>query len=206
MRSKDAGLMERIKNYAEEYAMQHNGATPSSRDIAAALGITHVRSYRYLVAMDEIGMIRYENGVIHTDRIDKIESATSLSPAFADAIPAGTPDEVEGRVDEYVSIPSIFTDGRSGNYYILKVTGDSMVSAGIDSGDLVIIRAGWEAHPGDIVAALVDRKSSTLKRYLVDDEGPYLWAENESWDNEERFYGRNPGIQGVAVKVVKDIM
>ena len=36
MRSKDAGLMERIKNYAEEYAMQHNGATPSSRDIAAA--------------------------------------------------------------------------------------------------------------------------------------------------------------------------
>lgn len=33
MRSKDAGLIERIKNYAEEYATQHNGATPSSRDI-----------------------------------------------------------------------------------------------------------------------------------------------------------------------------
>ena len=97
-------------------------------------------------------MIRYEHGEIRTDRIDKIEPMKNLSPSFSNAIPAGPADEVEGFVEEYVSIPSVFTDGRGGKFYILKVTGDSMVSAGIDSGDMVIIREQADAREGDIVA------------------------------------------------------
>ena len=205
MRSKDRSLMDQIKNYAEDYAMEHGGSTPSTRDIGAAFNISHVRAYRYLRSMDEIGMIRYEHGEIHTDRLDKIEPMTNLSPSFSNAIPAGPADEVEGLVEEYVSIPSVFTDGRGGKFYILKVTGESMVGAGIDSGDLVIIREQTEAHEGDVVAALINHNSSTLKRMLRDDKGVYLWAENESWDDGARFYGRKFEVQGVAVKVVKDI-
>ena len=152
MRSKNRGLMEQIKTYAEEYAMSHGGATPSTRDIGAAFNMSHVSAYRYLRAMDELGMIRYEHGKIRTDRIDKIEPMTNLSPSFANAIPAGPADEVEGFVEEYVSIPSVFTDGHSGKFYILKVTGDSMVGAGIDEGDLVVVRRQLEATSGQIIS------------------------------------------------------
>lgn len=205
MRSKDKGLMEQIKTYAEEYAMGHGGATPSTREIGMAIGISHVSAYRYLCSMDELGLIRYEDGEIHTDRIDKIEPKTDLSPAYSNSIPAGTPDEIEAHVDEYVSIPTMFTNGRSGNFFILKVAGESMIDAGIDDGDLVIIREQIEAHDGDVVAALVNGTGSTLKRYLVDERGPYLWAENNGWSKKERFYGRKFSVQGVAIKVVKDI-
>ncbi len=205
MRSKDESLMEKIKNYVEEYALDNGGVTPSTREIGARFGISHVSAFRYLRAMSERGVIRYTNGEIHTDRLDKIELRKNLSPAFSNAIPAGPADEVEGLVDEYVSIPSVFTGGRAGKYYILKVAGVSMMDAGIDSGDLVIIREQEDAHEGDVVAALINNCSSTLKRLKRDDEGYYLWAENNTWNDEDRFYGRQFTVQGVAVNVVKSI-
>ncbi len=205
MRSKDRGLMEKIKAYAEEYALSNGGTTPSTRDIGAAFNISHVSAYRYLRSMDGLDMIRYERGEIHTDIIDKMDRNLKYAPSFAGAIPAGPADEVEASVEEYVPIPTVFTNGRSGDYYILTVTGDSMISAGIDSGDLVIIRRQVDARPGDIVAALIDHKSSTLKRLCEDEDGMYLWAENETWSDDKRFYGREFEVQGVAMKVVKDI-
>ncbi len=206
MRSKDHNLMIKIKSYVEKYAMENGGATPSNNKIGEALSIGRVNAYRYLKAMDELGMIKYQNGHIHTDRIDKIAPIAGLSPSYLDAIPAGTPDEIEAQVDEYVPIPSLFVGNQKGSYYILKVNGDSMVDAGIDDDDIVIIREGLEAIPGDVVAALVNGSSSTLKRYLRDDEGAYLWAENNSWNDDKRFYGRNFVIQGVAVKILKDVV
>ena len=204
MQRKDTGLMERIKDYVEEYAMENGGSTPCMRDIGAAFDIHHTTAYRYLLAMDELGMIRYERGKIHTDRIDKM-TGIRFSPAYIGAIPAGSPDEIEAQVEEYVPIPLSFVDGRDGDYFVLKVSGNSMVSAGIDSGDMVIVRAQIEAHEGDIVAALTNGNGSTLKRVRYDGDGAYLWAENDAWPDEERNFGRDFSVQGVAVKVVKDI-
>ena len=206
MRSRNRRLMEKIKTYAEQYAMENAGTTPSTREIGDEFSIGRVNAYRYLKAMDELGIIKYQNGRIHTDRIDKIAPIMEMSPSYMNSIPAGTPDEIEACVDEYVSIPSVFVGNQRGRFYILRVSGESMVDAGIDSGDIVIVREGLEASPGDIVAALVSGSSSTLKRYLQDGDGAYLWAENRSWDDEKRFYGRDFTIQGVAVKVVKDII
>lgn len=204
MQRKDTGLMERIKDYVEEYAMRNGGSTPCMRDIGAAFDIHYTTAYRYLLTMDEMGMIRYERGKIHTDRIDKM-TGIRFSPAYTGAIPAGSPDEIEAQVEEYVPIPLSFVDGRDGEYFVLKVSGSSMVSAGIDSGDMVIVRAQIEAREGDIVAALTNGSGSTLKRVRYDDDGAYLWAENDAWSDEERNFGRDFTVQGVAVKVVKDI-
>jgi len=206
MRSKDKNLMEKIKKYAEEYAFENNGNTPSTGDIGDKLGINRVKAFRYLKAMDELGMIRYADGRIYTDRIDKIVPASELSPAFLGSIPAGTPDEVDAMVEEYVAIPAVFTGSQRGRFFILRVTGESMTDAGIEDRNLVIIKESKEADAGDIVAALVNGTSSTLKRYMRDDKGAYLWAENESWTNEKRFYGRDFVIQGIAVKVIKDVV
>ena len=205
MRTRDTRLMERIKGYVEDYAMQNGGATPCMRNIGAAFGIHHVTAYNYLLAMDERGMIRYDHGKVHTDRIDKMTTELAFAPAYSGSIPAGTPDEIEAHVEEYVPIPLSFVDGRSGNYFVLRVSGDSMISAGIDSGDMVIVRAQTEAHEGDIVAALTNGSGSTLKRIRRDDKGVCLWAENDTWPDQKRHFGRDFTVQGVAVKVVKDI-
>lgn len=206
MRSRNRRLMEKIKTYTEQYAMENAGSTPSTREIGDEFSIGRVNAYRYLKAMDELGIISYQDGRIRTERIDKIAPITDMSPSYINSIPAGTPDEIEAQVEEYVSIPSVFVGNQRGRFFLLRVAGESMVDAGIENGDLVIIREELEASPGDIVAALVGGNSSTLKRYLKDEDGAYLWAENESWTDEKRFYGRDFTIQGIAVKVVKDVV
>ena len=88
---------------------------------------------------------------------------------------------------------------------MLEVRGDSMADAGIEPGDLVLCRQQETANTEDIVAAYIRGEGSTLKRLCRDDEGPYLWAENNDWSEESRFFGREFDIQGVAIKILKKI-
>lgn len=146
MRQKDPGLMERIKLFAEEYALKNGGKTPSMTEIGSRFGSSRSGAFGYLKAMDQRGMIRYENGMIHTDVIDKVEEPSQLCKGYTEGITAGTPEEVEGYVDSYFPIPPMFLDGRKGNFFTLEVIGDSMIDAGIDPGDLVICRECEEAR------------------------------------------------------------
>ena len=205
MRAKSPKLMKRIKAYIEQYALENGGNTPTNRDIGAALDISHVSVSRYLRAMNDLGMLEYNKGKISTELIEKIEVPDSLSESYADSIPAGPADDLTDLVDEYVAIPSAFKKGMRGKFFLLTISGNSMVDAGIENGDMVIVHRQETARVNDIVAALIDGHSSTLKRYLRDEKGPYLWAENESWDKEKRFYGRDFSVQGKAIKVVKDV-
>ena len=205
MRSKSPELMDKIKKYVEGYALDNGGRTPTTRQIGAAVGVTNVCVSRYLRAMNDMGLVRYNKGEISTDLIDKISISPKLAPSYEGSIPAGPAYEVDASVDEFVSIPTVFTDGIRGKHYILRVTGVSMVDAGIEPGDLLIIREQADARENDIVVALLEGSDNTLKRYCVDEDGPYLWAENERWSEERRFFGRDFEIQGVAIKVVKDL-
>ena len=204
MRSKDKGLMERILTYVEDYAMDNMGETPKMRDVGKALGVSHVSVIRYLRAMDELGMIRYENGKVHTDKIDKISIKSEASASFPFSVPAGIPEELENLADEFIFIPEIFTGNHTGKFFVIKISGDSMVDAGIDPGDIVIMKQQVDYREDDIIMALIEG-SNTLKRVKMDEDGPYLWAENESWTDEKRFYGRNFTSQGVAIRVVKEV-
>ena len=68
-----------------------------------------------------------------------------------------------------------------------------------------ICRVQETADTGDVVAAYIRGSGSTLKRYCLDDDGPFLWAENRKWKKEDRMFGREFDIQGVAIKVLKDL-
>ena len=65
-----------------------------------------------------------------------------------------------------IHISAIFGKG---DFFILRASGQSMIEAGIDDGDLVVVKKQVEANDGDIVVALVDNQN-TLKRYFRDDE------------------------------------
>lgn len=205
MLQKDRGLMDRIKVFVEEYALANRGKTPSMAVIGKRFGISRSGAFGYLKEMDRLKMIRYEDGVIHTDVTEKMFMSGQLCKGYVEGITAGAPNEVEGYVDSYFMIPPMFVNNRKGNFFALKVTGDSMIDAGINSGDIVICRESEEAAPEEIVAAYIRGEGSTLKRYCRDDDGPFLWAENHSWSEKERMFGREFDIQGVAIKVISDI-
>lgn len=79
-------------------------------------------------------------------------------------IAAGTPIEAISEVSHMVAVPGAMLSGR-GDHYALEVRGDSMIEAGINDGDIVVIREQTTADNGDIVVALVDGQEATLKRF-----------------------------------------
>ncbi len=95
-------------------------------------------------------------------------------------IAAGTPIEALRDESEMLSIPSSMVG--SGDYYALTVEGDSMMEAGILSGDTVIIRKASHAHNGEIVVAVVEGYEVTLKRYKQDKNTVSLIPENHNYE------------------------
>ena len=79
-------------------------------------------------------------------------------------IAAGVPIEAIGEVSHHVAVPGQMMD-RGGEHYALEVKGDSMIDAGINDGDVVVIREQDAADSGDIVVALVEGHEATLKRF-----------------------------------------
>ena len=95
-----------------------------------------------------------------------------------------------------------------GDFYILRAKGDSMVDAGIDEDDLLVIERNCPALVGDIVVALDEDNQNTLKRYAgYDEDSGYYILE---YENEEQYPGktiklRSFQVQGVARHVIKSL-
>lgn len=198
MRSKSPELMEKIKEFAEGY-FRENGETPSNKTIAGAMGMGRSTVYYYLVDMAQRGMISYENGIISTEKIRKLMPEVNQA-ALVGSIPCGEPDEREAMVEEYIPLPvSVFG---SGDFYVLRASGDSMVDAQINSGDLVVIEKTSIANVGDIVVALTDDRLSTLKRLCFDVQKNcyYLHPENAGYED---IYVSSLVVQGVARHIIK---
>ena len=163
------------------------------------VGVSKATAYRYLVAMDERGMLEYD-GSSRTI----VTKLGSFSAPVVGAIPCGEPETEEENIVEYVSLPvSLFGHG---DFYILKADGDSMTDAGIDNGDMVVIRKQSSANVGDIVVALDEHQLNTLKLYAgVDEEtGEVIlrYCNKERYPDKE-IRVRELVVQGVAKHVIK---
>ena len=80
-------------------------------------------------------------------------------------IAAGVPIEAINHMSHHVPVPSTMLSSK-GEHFALEVKGDSMIEAGINDGDIVVIRETSTADNGDIVVALVDDHEATLKRFF----------------------------------------
>jgi repressor LexA len=160
-------------------------SAPTYRDIARQFGyasktaaIDHVRA---LVAK---GVLVAEEGKARSLRVAaKARSAAHKVieiPLFG-SIPAGFGQDREQEPDECVpvTVESIgFKPTR--NTFALRVAGDSMIGKHICDGDIAVFEHGPEPRPGQVVAALIDRKN-TLKTFVVKGGKPYLKAENPKY-------------------------
>ena len=203
MRSKSIELMEQISNYIGDYYRQHH-STPTTREIASAVGLSPAAGYKYLVEMDKRGMLSYENGEItNLPKISKTPTGYFSAPLVG-SIRCGDPEREEAEVEMYVSLPeAIFGKGE---FYILRAAGDSMEDEDICDGDLVLIRKQPDCEVGDIVVALDENGENTLKVYGGIDKRTkkvILKYANEAIYPGKRILVNELTIQGVAKHVIK---
>lgn len=193
-------LLQDIKAYAENFYLEYN-YSPSVREIADALGCGKSTVQRYLERLRDMGDISYEGRRgITTDVTDKVNTA-GVNVGLVGSISCGALTFAEQNITDYFRLPASLVG--SGEFFMLKADGDSMIDAGIDSGDLVIIKKQPTARVGEIVVAL-NGEDTTLKRLARDNEGRYfLHPENERYSD---IYVDELIVQGVAVKVIKDLV
>jgi len=125
--------------------------------------------------------------VIDGDRPDTPPSITAPQVAEAASVPvmgqiaAGVPIEAINHATHAVTVPAGMIAG-SGEHYALEVKGDSMIDAGINDGDVVVIRESTVADDGDIVVALVDDLEATLKTFRRKGSSIALEATNPAYE------------------------
>lgn len=197
MRSKDKTLMAAIEKFVSDYT-DSNGISPTMQEVADGVGSSKATVQRYIAQLCEDGILDYSG--YRTMTSTKTKAAAIRVPVLG-TIACGIPKFAEENIEEYVRLPvALFGKG---NFFILRAYGDSMIEAGIDNGDLVLIRQQNYADEGQIVVALMEDEA-TLKRLYPEPKKHRirLHPENSRMDD---IYVDNCEIQGVAVKVLKDL-
>ena len=114
-------------------------------------------------------------------------------------VPAGYPKEVFEDLAEKIEIPEWITRGKNReNLFCIQVEGKSMIDAYIDEGDIVILEKTQTASSGEMVLALLDDNSITLKRLKLEKDKILLVPENPDFKSIEvkslRIIGKVIGI------------
>lgn len=128
-----------------------------------------------------------------------VEVAHAMELPVMGRIAAGVPIEAIAEISHHVSVPGSMLSGR-GHHYALEVKGDSMIEAGINDGDIVVIREQSTADNGDIIVALVEEQEATLKRFRRRGNMIALEAANPAYetrvfpDHAVRVQGRLVGL------------
>ncbi len=209
--------------------VQKDGVPPSFDEMKEALDLRSKSGiHRLITALEERGFIRRLAHRARAIEIVKLPDAMDAGgfrprviegdarpapreamPVEADAfdlplmgrIAAGTPIEAIAQVSNNISVPGSMISS-SAHHYALEVKGDSMIEAGINDGDVVVIREQATAENGDIVVALIEDQEATLKRLRRRGGAIALEAANPAY--ETRVYREDQvRIQGRLVGLIR---
>lgn len=174
----------RILQFIQERT-KNQGYPPSVREIGEAVGLKSSSTvHMYLVQLEEKGYIRRDPAkpraiiVVQDETEADINMHIRQLPVLG-KVAAGSPILAEENIDSYMGVPVDFLG--SGNYYILRVQGDSMIEAGILNNDYVIVREQRDASNGEIVVALLENEA-TVKRYYKMSDHIRLQPENSAME------------------------
>jgi repressor LexA len=210
--------------------VQRDGVSPSFDEMKDALDLRSKSGiHRLISALEERGFIRR---LAHRARAIEVlrlpdnmpEARRGFTPQVVEGTPpppvaalaidstvlelpvmgriaAGTPIEAIQHPSRTVGVPPGMLN-RGGEHFALEVKGDSMINAGIQDGDIVVVRRQSTAETGDIVVALVEGREATLKRLRK--RGSVIALEAANPDFETRVYGADQvEIQGRMVGLIR---
>lgn len=198
MKHRDSDAKDLIIPFVNDF-FRDNHKSPSLRQISNATGIPRMTVQRMLNTLAEDGVIDYDGETIVTEVTNKIDD--EMTPVgIIGSIPCGNLSLEEEAVEEIVLMP-VSLIGR-GDFFMLHARGDSMTGAGIEDGDMVLIKKQEEAYPGQIVVAYVEGEGNTLKTYKEKGGKAYLHPENPKYADIPL---RDCRIQGIAVSVTRKL-
>ena len=200
MRTKDEDLARKIKNCIEEYYCQY-GTSPTVRYIASQVGCGKSNISRYIDYLRDQGLLTIGDNGYETDITRATETKMIAVPKLG-YVPCGPLSEEYECIDGYVRLPASFV-GNAKSCFLLSASGNSMVDAGINGGDLVLVKQQENANYNDIVVALVDNEV-TLKRYRPNSDKSCIVLHPENRRMKDIVVD-DCKIQGVAIKVIKDL-
>ena len=188
-------MQQRIYDFLVSY-IQSRGYPPSVREIGEVVGLKSPSTVHFhLKHLEEAGVIEKGAG--------KGRAITLTAPPVPeDKVPivgnvaAGSPILAEECIEDYLTFD---TGGRSGEYFALRVRGESMLNAGILPGDLVVVRRQETANNGEIVVAMIEDEA-TVKRLSRKNGHTWLLPENDAYSPIDGTYAQ---ILGKVAAVVR---
>ena len=187
-----------------------DGFPPSVREIGAAVGLKSPSTVHFhLKHMEEKGIIKKAGRKGRTITLVQppVQQETAAPQMLEEEPPvgrvpivgtvaAGTPILAQECIEDYLAFD---TGGRDGEYFALRVRGESMLNAGILPGDLVVVHQQQEARNGEIIVALIEDEA-TVKRLSRRNGEVWLLPENE---NYQPINGREATLLGKVTAVIR---
>ena len=174
---------QKILDYIKEEILK-KGYPPTVREICETVGLRSTSSvYAHLATLEKNGYIRRDPTKpraieICDDSFQVVRTEMTSLPEVGD-VAAGLPILAQENIMSYFPVPSEFVP--SGESFILRVRGDSMINVGIFDGDRIFVNSCNTARDGDIVVALVD-DSATVKTFYKEKDHIRLQPENDTMD------------------------
>ncbi|MDY3619281.1 transcriptional repressor LexA [Agathobaculum sp.] len=176
MNNKISPKQQRILQFISEFSIEH-GYPPSVREICAEMDLRSPSTvHAHLKKLQEAGYLESND---HKSRALTPVSGPGMVPRvpIIGRVTAGIPILA---VEEHVGYVPFEGAAAGGEYYALRIRGDSMIGVGIMDGDLVIVRQDAAARSGDIVIALLEDEA-TCKTLSVTADGVWLLPENPAY-------------------------
>ena len=195
-----------VLKFVKEFMVSH-GYPPTVREIGEALGLSSpATTHSHLKGLEEKGYIR-KNGsknraielLVDNEYAKKNEDIVEVP--LLGKITAGNPIEAIENPGEYFSLPAYLIPKQK-EVFTLKVSGESMINAGIYDGDIVIVERCNTARNGEIVVAITDENEVTLKTFYKEDGYFRLQPEN---DTMKPFIFKNITILGKAIGLYRKL-
>ena len=208
--------------------MRATGISPSYEEMKDSLNLKSKSGiHRLISALEERGFIRrlpHKARALEVIKLPETASANDIYNTFSPSvikggldkeninnneieipilgkIAAGTP--IEAIQNEVSRIPLPSNLEKNGQYFGLKVQGDSMIEAGINEGDTVIIKRSDTADNGKIVVALIDEHEAMLKR--IRRKGKTVALESANKNYETKIFGPDRvKVQGILVSLYRN--
>mgnify|MGYP003571275655 CR=1 FL=1 len=173
-------------NFVKEYIVAH-GYPPTVREIAEAIDVSSPATVQaHLDALADKGYIKKGNNrnrtielMVENEYIPKNDQIIDVP--LLGKITAGSPIEAIENPNEFFTLPAYLVPNNK-EVFTLKVSGESMINAGIHDGDIIIVERRNTARNGEIVVAMTEENEVTLKTFYKEKDHIRLQPENDTMD------------------------
>jgi repressor LexA len=194
---KQRQILDYVDSFVESY-----GYSPSYEEIASAFGYSSLATvHEHLSNLEQKGFLRKNYNKSRSLEVVRADlHAPAVELPLLGTVAAGLPLEAV-QEEETITVPHDMV--RRGNNYVLRVKGDSMIDEQIRDGDYIIVNSRQTAENGEMVVALVEGESATVKKLYAERDGRVRLQPANPTMRPMYFPAADVQIQGIVVGVIR---